>query len=168
MTVNRRNLLRLTTVAVGSGLTAAAAAGPAGSAQAAGPSRTLRFTGKRSAANLPELLVPGTPYFVHYDLLDEQGQPAGTESAHCTPVTVDANGAVVLASLALRLTGGTITAATAYERPLPAVTETLLAARRWSHTFAVTGGTGEFNGATGELTIDHLTREDDVLTVTLT
>ncbi|MFD5081766.1 hypothetical protein ACFWOG_03885 [Kitasatospora sp. NPDC058406] len=43
----------------------------------------------------------------------------------------------------------------------------LTAPRQWSHTFAVTGGTGAYDGATGEIAIDHISREEDVLTVTL-
>ncbi|WP_353612738.1 hypothetical protein [Streptomyces sp. NRRL S-495] len=111
--------------------------------------------------------MPGTSYFVHYELRDADGNPVGTESAECTPVTVGPDGAFVLASLVLLLADGMITASTVFQRPLPALTEVLVAPRRWSHLFAVTGGTGAYKAATGAVTIEHLSREDDVLTVDL-
>ncbi|SDS83816.1 hypothetical protein SAMN05216371_0719 [Streptomyces sp. TLI_053] len=172
MTIDRRNALRLTSLAVaGAGIATA----PAAAARAAGPragsgrptARQLVLTGKRTAADIPDVLVPGTPYFVHYELRDADGEPAGTESAQCTPVTVGPDGAFVLASLVLLLADGMLTASTAFARPLPALTEVLVAPRRWSHLFAVTGGTGAYDAATGSVTIEHLSREDDVLTVDL-
>ncbi|MFE6748207.1 hypothetical protein ACFVGM_20320 [Kitasatospora purpeofusca] len=177
MTIDRRNALRLTSLAAaGAGITG----GLAGAARAAGSgargsgteggrpaARQLVLTGKRTAADIPDVLVPGTSYFVHYDLRDADGNPVGTESAQCTPVTVGPGGAFVLASLVLLLADGMITASTAFRRPLPAVTEVPVAPRRWSHLFAVTGGTAVYDAATGSVTIDHLSREDDVLTVDL-
>ncbi|MET9403468.1 hypothetical protein [Kitasatospora sp. NPDC002965] len=162
--LNRRNALRMASAAaVGAGATV----GLAAPARAARRARTLTLTGRRASANIPDVLTTGTPYFVHYELLDTEGSPAGTESAHCLPVTVGTDGALVIATLVLRLADGTLTAATAFPRPLPALTEVLTAPRQWSHTFAVTGGTGAYDGATGEITIDHISREEDVLTVTL-
>ncbi|MCX4690146.1 hypothetical protein OG401_38660 [Kitasatospora purpeofusca] len=170
MTIDRRNALRLTSLAAaGAGITG----GLGGAARAEGrrPARdranTITLTGKRTAADLPDVLVPGTPYFVHYELRDADGNPVGTESAECTPVTVGPDGALVLASLVLILGDGMITASTAFQRPLPALTEVLVAPRRWSHVFAVTGGTGTYDAAAGSVTIEHLSREDDVLTVDL-
>ncbi|MFB8242646.1 hypothetical protein ACFC58_39545 [Kitasatospora purpeofusca] len=182
MTIDRRNALRLTSLAAaGAGITgglagAARAAGSGAKGSGAGGSRPdssrsaarqLVLTGKRTAADIPDVLVPGTSYFVHYELRDADGNPVGTESAQCTPVTVGPDGAFVLASLVLLLADGMITAATAFQRPLPALTEVLVAPRRWSHLFAVTGGTGAYDAATGSVTIEHLSREDDVLTVDL-
>ncbi|WP_051755656.1 hypothetical protein [Kitasatospora purpeofusca] len=202
MTIDRRNALRLTSLAAaGAGITGglagaarAAGSGPEGSrteasgangsgvrgsgangsrARGSGPegsrpaARQLVLTGKRTAADIPDVLVPGTSYFVHYELRDANGNPVGTESAQCTPVTVGPDGAFVLASLVLLLADGIITASTAFQRPLPALTEVLVAPRRWSHLFAVTGGTAAYDAATGSVTIEHLSREDDVLTVDL-
>ncbi|KOV37380.1 hypothetical protein ADK60_04685 [Streptomyces sp. XY431] len=182
MTIDRRNALRLTSLAAaGAGITgglggAARAEGSrAAGSRAAGSrseggrpaARQLVLTGKRTAADIPDVLVPGTSYFVHYELRDADGNPVGTESAECTPVTVGPDGAFVLASLVLLLADGMITASTAFQRPLPALTEVLVAPRRWSHLFAVTGGTGAYKAATGAVTIEHLSREDDVLTVDL-
>ncbi|WP_328952855.1 hypothetical protein [Kitasatospora purpeofusca] len=177
MTIDRRNALRLTSLAAaGAGITG----GLGGAARAAGSrtagsraedgrpaARQLVLTGKRTAADIPDVLVPGTPYFVHYELRDADGNPVGTESAQCTPVTVGPDGAFVLASLVLLLADGMITASTAFQRPLPALTEVLVAPRRWSHLFAVTGGTAAYDAATGAVTIEHLSREDDVLTIDL-
>lgn len=130
MTIDRRNALRLTSLAAaGAGITG----GLGGAARAEGrrPARdranTITLTGKRTAADLPDVLVPGTPYFVHYELRDADGNPVGTESAECTPVTVGPDGALVLASLVLILGDGMITASTAFQRPLPALTEVLVA-----------------------------------------
>ncbi|MFJ4670811.1 hypothetical protein [Kitasatospora purpeofusca] len=190
MTIDRRNALRLTSLAAaGAGITGglagaarAAGSGPKGSwteasradgSGGSGPegsrpaARQLVLTGKRTAADIPDVLVPGTSYFVHYELRDANGNPVGTESAQCTPVTVGPDGAFVLASLVLLLADGIITASTAFQRPLPALTEVLVAPRRWSHLFAVTGGTAAYDAATGSVTIEHLSREDDVLTVDL-
>nr|BEK70743.1 hypothetical protein KPHV_79700 [Kitasatospora purpeofusca] len=172
MTIDRRNALRLTSLAAaGAGITAGlAGAARAEDSRAGGgrpAARQLTLTGKRTAADIPDVLVPGTPYFVHYELRDADGTPVGTESAECTPVTVGPDGALVLASLVLLLGDGMITASTAFQRPLPAVTEVLVAPRRWSHVFAVTGGTGAYDAAAGSVTIEHLSREDDVLTVDL-
>ncbi|MFD7417672.1 hypothetical protein ACFVZ3_34425 [Kitasatospora purpeofusca] len=187
MTIDRRNALRLTSLAAaGAGITAglagaarAAGSGPKGSwTESSGPkgsgpegsrpaARQLVLTGKRTAADIPDVLVPGTSYFVHYELRDADGNPVGTESAQCTPVTVGPDGAFVLASLVLLLADGMITASTAFQRPLPALTEVLVAPRRWSHLFAVTGGTAAYDAATGSVTIEHLSREDDVLTIGL-
>ncbi|MFC5664255.1 hypothetical protein ACFP3U_14830 [Kitasatospora misakiensis] len=164
MTIDRRNALRLTSLAAaGVGITT----GLGGAARADGLARQLTLKGKRTAADLPEVLVPGTPYFVHYELRDADGNLAGTESAQCTPVTVGLDGALIVASLVLLLGNGMITASTAFRRPLPSLTEVVINPRQWSHLFAVTGGTGDYDGATGSITIDHLSQEDDVLTVTL-
>ncbi|MFB8199937.1 hypothetical protein [Kitasatospora purpeofusca] len=192
MTIDRRNALRLASLAAaGAGITGglagaarAAGSGPKGSwakgswtegsgTEGSGPggsrpaARQLVLTGKRTAADIPDVLVPGTSYFVHYELRDADGNPVGTESAQCTPVTVGPDGAFVLASLVLLLADGMITASTAFQRPLPALTEVLVAPRRWSHLFAVTGGTAAYDAATGSVTIEHLSREDDVLTIGL-
>ncbi len=164
MTIDRRNALRLTSLAAaGAGITT----GLAGAARADRRARQLVLSGKRTATDIPDVLVPGTPYFVHYELRDADGNPAGTESAQCTPVTVGLDGAFVVASLVLLLGNGMITASTAYRRPLPSLTEVAVNPRRWSHLFAVTGGTADYLGASGSITIDHLSREDDVLTVDL-
>ncbi|WP_406086266.1 hypothetical protein [Kitasatospora purpeofusca] len=170
MSIDRRNALRLTSLAAaGAGITG----GLGGPARAAGRRPTsgranrITLTGKRTAADIPDVLVPGTPYFVHYELRDADGNPVGTESAECTPVTVGPDGALVLASLVLLLGDGMITASTAFQRPLPALTEVLAAPRQWSHLFAVTGGTGAYADAAGSVTIEHVSREDDVLTVDL-
>ncbi|MDY0813950.1 hypothetical protein [Kitasatospora purpeofusca] len=182
MTIDRRNALRLTSLAAaGAGITgglggAARAADSGAGSSGTGDSgtgghrpaaRQLLLTGKRTAADIPDVFVPGTSYFVHYELRDADGNPVGTESAQCTPVTVGPDGALVLASLVLGLADGMITASAAFQRPLPALTEVLVAPRRWSHVFAVTGGTAVYDGATGAVTIAHLSREDDVLTVDL-
>ncbi|MFB7619981.1 hypothetical protein [Kitasatospora sp. NPDC056181] len=164
MTIDRRTALRLTSLtAAGAGLTA----GLSGVAHADAPARQLILTGKRTAADIPDVLVPGTPYFVHYELRDQAGNPAGTESAQCTPVTVGLDDAFVLASLVLLLGDDMITASTAYRRPLPSLTEVAVNPRQWSHLFAITGGTGSYDDASGSITIEHLTRDDDVLTVDL-
>lgn len=39
--------------------------------------------------------------------------------------------------------------------------------RPWSHTFAITGGTESYAAASGSITIDHRTRDEDVLTIYL-
>ncbi|WP_405008209.1 hypothetical protein OHV13_32645 [Kitasatospora purpeofusca] len=170
MTIDRRNALRLTSLAAaGAGITGGlgGAARAEGLRPPSGRANKITLTGKRTAADLPDVLVPGTPYFVHYELRDADGNPVGTESAECTPVTVGPDGALVLASLVLLLGDGMITASTAFQRPLPALTEVLVAPRRWSHLCAVTGGTGAYDAAAGSVTIEHLSREDDVLTVDL-
>ncbi|MGV9269632.1 hypothetical protein ACWDRR_33840 [Kitasatospora sp. NPDC003701] len=162
--IDRRNALRMASAAaVGAG----AAIGTTGTAHAARRATNVHLTGKRAAADIPSVLTAGTPYFVHYELRDAAGQPAGTESANSMPVTVGLDKALVLATVVLRLTDGTLSATGAFERPLPAVTEVLVGYQPWSHTFAVTGGTGAYNGASGELTIEHLTRDDSVLTANL-
>lgn len=162
--IDRRNALRMASAAaVGVG----AALGAAGTAHAARRASTLNLSGKRAAADIPNVLTAGTPYFVHYELRDAAGTPVGTESAHSLPITVGLDEALVLSTVVLRLTDGTLTAAGAFERPLPAVTEVVLGYQPWSHTFAVTGGTGAYNGASGELTIEHRTRDDSALTATL-
>ncbi|MEV0536863.1 hypothetical protein [Kitasatospora sp. NPDC050463] len=162
--IDRRNALRMASAAaVGVG----AAVGAAGTARAAGRASTLNLSGKRASADIPSILTAGTAYFVHYELRDTAGTPVGTESAHSLPITVGLDKALVLATVVLRLTDGTLTAAGAFERPLPAVTEVVVGFQPWSHTFAVTGGTGAYNGASGELTIEHRTRDDSVLTIAL-
>ncbi|GAA4992703.1 hypothetical protein GCM10023205_76650 [Yinghuangia aomiensis] len=158
-------MFRLTSAAaVGAGL----AVGVAGAAEAA-PTRAGQFvlTGKRSGANIPNVLTPGAGYFVHYDLTDANGKAAGTENAFTVPVTVGLDGALVVSTLVLVLNDGQITANAAFQRPLPSVTEIATTYTPWSHTFAVTGGTGTYVGASGTITIDHPTKDDDKLTIDL-
>ncbi len=134
--MDRRSVLQLTSAAaVAGGLVA----GSGGTAQAARrAARRIVLTGRRTGANIPDVLTAGVPYFVRYDLSDAQGAAVGTENAHCLPVAVDLDGSFVLATLVLSLDDGLITAATAYQRPLPAVTESPVNPRPWSHTFAIT------------------------------
>lgn len=164
--IDRRSALRLTSAAaVGTGLVIGA-----GGAAGAAPSRAGKFTltGKRSGANIPNVLTPGAGYFVRYDLTDADGKAAGTESAFTVPVTVGPDGAFVVSNLVLSLNGGLITAASGFPRPLPSVTEIALTYTPWSHIFAVTGGTDTYIAATGTITIEHPTRDDDRLTIDLT
>ncbi|CAM5247790.1 hypothetical protein SBADM41S_04503 [Streptomyces badius] len=77
------------------------------------------------------------------------------------------DGSSVLATLVLSLDDGLITAATVFQRPLPAVTEPPVNAQPWSHVFAITGGTGAYVGASKLNTIDHPARDEDVLTIEL-
>ncbi|MGF1343630.1 hypothetical protein ACQSMD_26530 [Streptomyces flavovirens] len=164
--MDRRSILQLTSAAaIGGGLVL----GAGGAAHAArGAVRRLVLTGRRTGANIPDVLTAGAPYFVRYDLSDAQGRSVGTENAHCLPVAVGLDGSFVMATLVLSLDDGMITAATAFQRPLPAVTEPPVGARQWSHVFAVTGGTGTYVGAAGSLTIEHPSRDEDVLTIDLT
>ncbi|MEU1471704.1 hypothetical protein ABZ434_26225 [Streptomyces sp. NPDC005761] len=163
--MDRRSILQLTSAAaVAGGL----AVGGGGAAHAAGrAARQITMKGKRTGANIPDVLTVGVPYFVRYDLTDAEGRSVGTENAHCLPVTVGPDGSFVMATLVLSLGDGMITAATAFQRPLPAVTELPTNSRQWSHVFAVTGGTGSYDGAAGSVTIEHLTRDEDALTVAL-
>ncbi|WP_329485401.1 hypothetical protein OG618_02185 [Kitasatospora sp. NBC_01246] len=162
--IDRRHALRVASAAaVGMGATL----GATGTARASRRASTLNLKGRRAAADIPGVLTAGAPYFVHYELRDTDDNPVGTESAHSLPITVGPTGSLVLATVALRLTDGMLTAAGAFERPLPAVTEVALGYQPWSHTFAITGGTGDYTGASGALRIDHLSRDDSALTVTL-
>ncbi|MFE2722182.1 hypothetical protein [Kitasatospora sp. NPDC059327] len=162
--IDRRNALRLASAtAVGTGATL----GMTGTARAARRASTLNLRGRRASADIPGVLTAGAPYFVHYELRDSADRPVGTESAHSLPITVGPDTSLVLATVVLRLTDGMLTGAGAFERPLPVVTEVVVGYQPWSHTFAVTGGTGAYDGASGELTIDHLSRDDSVLTATL-
>ncbi|MYT98943.1 MULTISPECIES: hypothetical protein [unclassified Streptomyces] len=164
-TMDRRSVLQLTSAAAVAGGLVVGVGGAAHAARRA--ARRIVLTGRRTGANIPDLLTVGVPYFVRYDLSDEQGASVGTESAHCLPVVVGLDGSSVLATLVLSLDDGLITAATAFQRPLPAVTETPVNARPWSHVFAITGGTEAYIGAAGSITIEHLTRDESVLTVDL-
>ncbi|WP_333732651.1 hypothetical protein [Streptomyces sp. IBSBF 3010] len=164
--MDRRSMMRLTSAATITGGLVAGAAGTAHAARRA--NRQLTLHGRRTGANIPDVLTVGVPYFVRYDLTDAEGRAVGTENAHCLPVTVGADGSFVMATLVLALADGMITASTAFQRPLPAVTELPVDSRRWTHEFAVTGGTGDYNGAEGSVTIEHLTRDEDTLTITLT
>ncbi|MFH8435622.1 hypothetical protein ACIF6K_02570 [Streptomyces sp. NPDC085942] len=163
--LDRRSVLQLTSAATVAGGLVAGAGGAAHAARRA--ARRIVLTGRRTGANIPDVLTAGVPYFVRYELSDEQGAVVGTENAHCLPVAVELDGSFVLATLVLSLDDGLITAATAFRRPLPAVTESPVDPRPWSHVFAVTGGTGAHAGASGSITIDHRTRDEDVLTIDL-
>ncbi|BFP50479.1 hypothetical protein ACWGBY_27945 [Streptomyces griseus] len=163
--MDRRRVLRLTSAATAAGGLVVGAGGAAHAARRA--DRRIVLTGRRTGANIPDVLTAGVPYFVRYELSDAQGDSVGTENAHCLPVTVGLDGSFVMATLALSLDDGLITAATAFQRPLPAVTESPVNSRPWSHVFAVTGGTGAYSGAAGSITIDHRTRDEDVLTIDL-
>ncbi|MEU9202874.1 hypothetical protein [Streptomyces sp. NPDC048332] len=164
--MDRRSLLQLTSAAaIGGGVVVGAGGTAHGAGRAASP---IVLTGRRTGANIPEVLTAGVPYFVRYDLSDAQGRSVGTENAHCLPVAVGLDGSFVMATLVLSLDDGLITAVTAFQRPLPAVTEPLANARQWSHVFAVTGGTGAYVGAAGSITIEHPARDEDVLTIDLT
>lgn len=164
--MDRRSILQLTSAATIAGGLVAGAGGTAHAARRAG--RRIILKGKRTGANIPEVLTAGVPYFVRYDLSDEEGRGVGTENAHCLPVTVGTDGSYVMATLVLSLDDGMITAATAFQRPLPAVTELPTGSPRWTHEFAITGGTRGYAGAAGSITIEHPTRDDDVLTIDLT
>ncbi|MER6118500.1 hypothetical protein [Streptomyces sp. NPDC001743] len=165
--MDRRSLLQLTSAAtMAGGLLVGATGGAAHAAPEA--ARQIVLKGRRTGANIPDVLTTGTPYFVRYDLSDAQGRSVGTENAHCLPVAVGLDGSFVVATLVLSLDDGMITAATAFQRPLPAVTEPPVDARQWSHVFAITGGTGAYDGASGSITIEHPTRDEDVLTIDLT
>ncbi|MGC4946976.1 hypothetical protein ACLQ2N_12360 [Streptomyces sp. DT224] len=163
--MDRRNMLRLTSAATATGGLVAGAAGTARATRRA--ERQFTLNGRRSGANIPDILTVGVPYYVLYELTDAEGRSVGSENAHCLPVTVGPDGSFVVATLVLALADGMITASTAFQRPLPAVTELPVDSRRWTHEFAVTGGTGAYNGAAGSVTIEHLTRDEDTLTVTL-
>ncbi|MYX18186.1 hypothetical protein GTY67_33085 [Streptomyces sp. SID8374] len=163
--LDRRSILQLTSAAAIAGGLVAGAGGTAHAARRA--DRRIVLTGRRTGANIPDVLTVGVPYFVRYELSDAQGGIVGTENAHCLPVTVGLEGSSVLATLVLALDDGLITAATAFQRPLPAVTESPVNAQPWSHVFAITGGTGSYVGAAGSVTIDHRTRDEDVLTIDL-
>ncbi|MEV4876547.1 hypothetical protein [Streptomyces cyaneofuscatus] len=164
--MDRRSILQLASAAAIAG---GVVAGAGGSAHAAGKAvGRIVLSGRRTGANIPDLLTAGVPYYVRYDLSDEQGRSVGTENAHCLPVAVGLDGSFVIATLVLSLDDGMITAATAFQRPLPAVTEPPVNARPWSHEFAITGGTGTYLGAAGSVTIEHPTRDEDVLTIDLT
>ncbi|GAA5604562.1 MULTISPECIES: hypothetical protein [Streptomyces] len=162
---DRRSVLRLSSAAA---ITAGLVAGEGGIAHAARrAARRIVLTGRRTGANIPDVLTAGVPYFVRYELSDARGDSVGTENAHCLPVAVGLDGSFVVATLVLSLDDGLITAATGFERPLPAVTEPPVEARPWSHLFAITGGTGAYTGASGSITIDHPARDEDVLTIDL-
>ena len=158
-------MLQLTSAATIAGGVVAGAAGTARATRRA----DLQFVlnGRRTGANIPDILTVGVPYYVRYDLTDAEGRAVGTENAHCLPVTVGPDGSFVMATLVLALADGMITASTAFQRPLPAVTELPVDSRRWTHEFAITGGTGNYNGAEGSISIEHLTRDEDRVTVTL-
>ncbi|WUT01115.1 hypothetical protein OHA46_01125 [Streptomyces sp. NBC_00708] len=164
--MNRRNMLQLTSAATIAGGLVAGTATTAHAAPRA--DRLLTLKGTRTGANIPDILTAGVPYYVRYDLTDAEGRSVGTENAHCLPVNVGPDGSYVMATLVLSLDDGMITAATAFQRPLPAVTELPTGSRQWTHEFAITGGTGNYDGAEGSITIEHLTRDEDSLTVTLT
>ncbi|MFC8535870.1 hypothetical protein ACFUJY_18220 [Streptomyces sp. NPDC057249] len=164
--MDRRSVLQLASTATITGGLVAGAAGTARAARRADRQFTLH--GMRTGANIPDILTVGVPYFVRYDLTDAEGRAVGTENAHCLPVTVGPDGSFVMATLVLALADGMITASTAFQRPLPAVTELPVDSRRWTHEFAVTGGTGGYSGAEGSVTIEHLTRDEDTLTIALT
>ncbi|MET7646746.1 hypothetical protein ABZS83_24610 [Streptomyces sp. NPDC005426] len=163
--MKRRSILQLASAATIAGGLVAGTGGTAHAAREA--ARQITLKGTRTGANIPDVLTAGIPYFVRYDLTDAEGRSVGTENAHCLPVTVGPDGSFVMATLVLSLDDGMITAATAFQRPLPAVTELPANARQWSHVFAITGGTGSYDGAAGSVTIEHLTRDEDALTVTL-
>ncbi|MGW6918055.1 hypothetical protein ACWGB8_30215 [Kitasatospora sp. NPDC054939] len=164
-TIARRHALRMASAAAVGGAATASLAAPA---HASTRAQELTLYGRRTAANIPGVLTAGVPYFVHFELRDQDGEVVGTESAHSTPITVGTDGALILSTIVLRLTDGTITGTSAFERPLPAVTEGVTTGfAHWSHTFAVTGGTGAHRGASGELTIEHTSTQDSVLTVAL-
>jgi len=158
-------MLQLTSAATIAGGLVAGTAGTARAARRA--DRQFVLNGRRTGANIPDILTVGVPYYVRYDLTDAEGRAVGTENAHCLPVTVGPDGSFVMATLVLALADGMITASTAFQRPLPAVTELPVDSRRWTHEFAITGGTGNHNGAEGSISIEHLTRDEDRVTVTL-
>lgn len=164
--MDRRNILQLTSAAAIAGGLVVGAGGAAHAARKAAGQIVLN--GRRTGSNIPDVLTVGVPYFVRYDLSDAQGRSVGTENAHCLPVAVGLDGSFVIATLVLSLDDGMITAATAFQRPLPAVTEPPVNARQWSHVFAITGGTGAYVGAAGSITIEHPTSAEDVLTIDLT
>ncbi|MFD7865113.1 hypothetical protein [Streptomyces sp. NPDC057682] len=164
--MNRRSMLQLTSAAAIAGGLVAGTAGAAGATTRA--DRLITLKGRRTGANIPDILTTGVPYYVRYDLTDAEGRSVGTENAHCLPVSVGPDGSYVMATLVLALEDGLITASTAFQRPLPAVTELPVNSRQWTHEFAITGGTGNYRGAEGSITIEHLTRDEDTLTVTLT
>ncbi|WP_406089068.1 hypothetical protein [Streptomyces sp. NBC_01013] len=161
--MDRRSILQLTSAAtIAGGLVV----GTGGAARATRKAvRQIVLTGRRTGANIPDVLTAGVPYFVRYDLSDAQGRSVGTENAHCLPVAVGLDGSFVMATLVLSLDDGMITATAAFQRPLPAVTEPPVNARQWSHVFAITGGTGAYVGAAGSVTIEHPSRDEDVLTI---
>ncbi|MGW2657342.1 hypothetical protein ACWC1D_27245 [Streptomyces sp. NPDC001478] len=164
--MDRRSMLHLTSAAAITGGLVAGTAGTAGATRRA--DRTITLKGRRTGANIPDILTAGVPYYVRYDLTDTEGRSVGTENAHCLPVSVGPDGSYIMATLVLALDDGMITASTAFQRPLPAVTELPVNSRQWTHEFAITGGTGSYNGAEGSISIEHLTRDEDTLTVTLT
>ncbi|WP_031083468.1 hypothetical protein, partial [Streptomyces sp. NRRL WC-3549] len=116
--MDRRSILQLTSAATIAGGLVAGAGGTAHAARRA--ARQVVLTGRRTGANIPDVLTAGVPYFVRYDLSDDQGRSVGTENAHCLPVAVSLDGSFVMATLVLSLDDGMITAATAFQRPLPA------------------------------------------------
>ncbi|MGW6202579.1 hypothetical protein ACWF9B_02855 [Streptomyces sp. NPDC055089] len=164
--MDRRSILQLTSAATIAGGLVVGAGGAAHAARR--PTAQIVLKGRRTGANIPDVLTAGVPYFVRYGLSDAQGRSVGTENAHCLPVAVGLDGSFVVATLVLSLDDGMITAATVFQRPLPAVTEQPLDARQWSHVFAITGGTGAYVGAAGSITIEHPARDEDVLTIDLT
>ncbi|THA71619.1 hypothetical protein E6P78_06645 [Streptomyces sp. A0958] len=164
--MDRRSILQLTSAATIVGGLVVGAGGAAHAARRA--DRQIILKGKRTGANIPDVLTIGVPYFVRYELSDAEGRSVGTENAHCLPVTVGPDGSYVMATLVLSLDDGMITAATAFQRPLPAVTELPTGSRRWTHEFAITGGTRSYVGAAGSVTIEHPTRDEDALTINLT
>lgn len=165
--MDRRSILQLTSAATIAGGLVVGAGGAAHAARRAAD-RRITLKGRRTGANIPDVLTTGVPYFVRYDLSDAEGRSVGTENAHCLPVTVGTDGSYVMATLVLSLDDGMITAATAFQRPLPAVTELPVGSPRWTHEFAITGGTRSYVGAAGSITIEHPTRDEDVLTIDLT
>ncbi|CAM5279550.1 Twin-arginine translocation signal domain-containing protein OS=Streptomyces cyaneofuscatus OX=66883 GN=G3I52_09950 PE=4 SV=1 [Streptomyces cyaneofuscatus] len=160
--MDRRRVLRLTSAATVAGDWSSGRTGPP-TRRAGRPAGSS--TGRRTGANIPDVLTAGVPYFVRYDLSDAQGAGVGTENAHCLPVSVGLDGSSVLATLVLSLDDGLITAASSSS--LAARGDRVSAnAEPWSHVFAITGGTGPAS-ARPLITIHHPARDEDVLTIEL-
>lgn len=105
---------------------------------------TIELSAQRTKINLPDVPALGTPYVTLLDLFDSRGGAAGHASAGSLVIDVTPQGPVVLGFVVLQLGDGDIH----YQRII----------RRHggyprTAAGAVTGGTGEYAGAAGQVDI---------------
>jgi hypothetical protein len=135
----RRQLAGLA-LGTAAGVTLAAAGAPTPAAA----QEPLSLIARRTELTLPDLPALGLPYVCLLDLFDQAGTQVGTATAGAMIVGVTLEGPVVLASVVLHLADGEIH----YQRVMDR-----FGAFPRTAAGAVTGGTGGYRDATGEVAI---------------
>ncbi|MGH3713758.1 MAG: hypothetical protein ACRDT4_09915 [Micromonosporaceae bacterium] len=134
-------LAAATPLAVAAPVALASAAPAAAATRVAGP---MELVARRTKITLPDLPKLGVSYIALLDLFDSAGTKLGQASTSSFVVDVAVEGPIVLGTIVLQLADGEIH----YQRLI----------RRYGDyprtaTGAITGGTGEYAGATGEVDV---------------